>query len=40
MEGGLPDRRDRLGHGAIGASLATPEEDELVARAGLAALGQ
>jgi uncharacterized protein GlcG (DUF336 family) len=39
-EGGLPVVVDGEVIGAIGASVATPEEDEQVAKAGLAALTQ
>jgi len=40
MEGALPVVVDGEVIGAIGASFATPEEDEQVAKAGLAALSQ
>ena len=40
MEGALPVVVDGEVIGAIGASFATPEEDEKVAKAGLAALSQ
>ncbi|MBV8507795.1 MAG: heme-binding protein [Alphaproteobacteria bacterium] len=40
MQGGLPVVVDGEVIGAIGASFATPEEDEQVAKAGLAALRQ
>jgi glc operon protein GlcG len=40
MQGGLPVVVDGEVIGAIGASVATPEEDEQVAKAGLAALTQ
>jgi glc operon protein GlcG len=40
MQGGLPVVVDGEVIGAIGASFATPEEDEQVAKAGLAALTQ
>ena len=40
MQGALPVVVDGEVIGAIGASFATPEEDEQVARAGLAALSQ
>jgi glc operon protein GlcG len=40
MQGGLPVVVDREVIGGIGASFATPEEDEEVAKAGLAALNQ
>jgi glc operon protein GlcG len=40
MQGGLPVVVEREVIGAIGASFATPDEDEQVAKAGLAALTQ
>jgi glc operon protein GlcG len=40
MQGGLPVVVDREVIGGIGASFAMPEEDEEVAKAGLAALNQ
>jgi len=40
MQGGLPVVVDGEVIGGIGASFATPEEDEQVAKAGLAALNQ
>jgi glc operon protein GlcG len=40
MQGGLPVVVDGEIIGGIGASFATPEEDEQVAKAGLAALNQ
>jgi glc operon protein GlcG len=40
MQGGLPVIVDDEVIGGIGASFATPEEDEQVAKAGLAALAQ
>jgi len=40
MQGGLPVVVDGEAIGGIGASFATPEEDEQVAKAGLAALTQ
>jgi glc operon protein GlcG len=40
MQGGLPIVVDGEVIGGIGASFATPEEDEQVAKAGLAALNQ
>jgi glc operon protein GlcG len=40
MQGGLPVVVDGEVVGGIGASFATPEEDEQVAKAGLAALGE
>jgi glc operon protein GlcG len=40
MQGGLPVIVDGEVIGSIGASFATPEEDEQVAKAGLAALAQ
>ena len=40
MQGGLPVVVDGEVIGGIGASFATPEEDEQVAKAGLAGLGQ
>jgi len=40
MQGGLPIVVDGEVIGGIGASFATPEEDEQVAKAGLAALTQ
>ena len=40
MQGGLPIVVDGAVIGGIGASFATPEEDEQVAKAGLAALTQ
>ena len=40
MQGGLPVAIDGEVIGGIGASFATPEEDEQVAKAGLAALSQ
>ena len=40
MQGGLPIMVDDEVIGGIGASFATPEEDEQVAKAGLAALTQ
>ena len=40
MQGGLPVVVDGEVIGAIGASFATPEEDEQVAKAGLAALSE
>ncbi|MBV8397630.1 MAG: heme-binding protein [Acetobacteraceae bacterium] len=40
MQGGLPVVVDGAVIGGIGASFATPEEDEQVAKAGLAGLGQ
>jgi glc operon protein GlcG len=40
MQGGLPVAVDGEVIGGIGASLATPEEDEQVAKAQLAALGK
>ncbi len=40
MQGGLPVVVDGEVIGGIGASFATPEEDEQVAKAGLAALTQ
>ena len=38
MQGGLPVVVDGEVIGGIGASFATPEEDEQIAKAGLAAL--
>jgi glc operon protein GlcG len=40
MQGGLPVVVDGEVIGGIGASFATPEEDEQIAKAGLAGLGQ
>jgi glc operon protein GlcG len=40
MQGGLPVVVDGEVIGGIGASFATPEEDEQIAKAGLAALTQ
>jgi glc operon protein GlcG len=40
MQGGLPVVVDGEVIGGIGASFATPDEDEQVAKAGLAALTQ
>jgi glc operon protein GlcG len=40
MQGGLPVVVDGEAIGGIGASSATPDEDEQVAKAGLAGLGQ
>ena len=40
MQGGLPVVVDSEVIGGIGASLATPEEDEQIAKAALAGLGE
>ena len=40
MQGGLPVMVDGDVIGGIGASFATPEEDEQIAKAGLSALGE